>query len=104
MDRKTVLLYSNDVKTPVDILSFLRYTVFNYTNNLYASIDSLEEIMAPEPGSTAHITPQPTLVPAIHAWRIYLDDQVNSPHTVKAFTADLFLLATFLPPDKTIGS
>jgi site-specific recombinase XerD len=60
--------------------------------------------MAPETASTAHITPQTTLIPAIHAWRIYLDDQGNSPHTVKAFTADLFLLASFLPPDKSVGS
>ncbi len=60
--------------------------------------------MASVPASTAHITPQTTLIPAIHAWRIYLDDQGNSPHTVKAFTADLFLLASFLPPDRNIGA
>jgi site-specific recombinase XerD len=52
----------------------------------------------------AHISPSTTLVPAINAWRLYLDDQANSPHTVKAFIADLFLLANYLPPDRTIGS
>ncbi len=54
--------------------------------------------------STAHITPQTPLIPAINAWRYYLIDQGNSPHTVKAFTADLKLLATYLPPDRTLGS
>lgn len=56
------------------------------------------------PATTAHITPATTLTPAINAWRIFLDDQGNSPHTVKAFIADLFLLASFLPPDRTLGS
>ena len=54
--------------------------------------------------STAHITPQTTLIPAINAWQLYLDDQGNSPHTVKAFIADLKLLAAYLPPDRSLGS
>lgn len=53
---------------------------------------------------TAHITPQITLIPAINAWQLYLNDQGNSPHTVKAFVADLKLLAAYLPPDRTLGS
>lgn len=53
---------------------------------------------------SAHITAQSTFGPTIKAWRIYLDDQGNSPHTVKAFTADLRLLAAYLPPDRTLGS
>lgn len=61
---------------------------------------SPETISAP----TAHITSNHLLIPTIKAWRIYLDDQGNSPHTVKAFTADLRLLASYLPPDRTIGS
>jgi site-specific recombinase XerD len=56
------------------------------------------------PSSTAHIDPQTTFIPAINAWRFYLEDQGSSPHTVKAFTADLLLLASYLPPDRTIGS
>lgn len=59
--------------------------------------------MAPESVS-AHITPQSTLIPTIKAWRIYLEDQGNSAHTVKAFTADLHLLAIYLPPDRPLGS
>ena len=59
--------------------------------------------MAIEP-TTAHITPQSMLGPTIKAWRIYLEDQGNSAHTVKAFTADLNLLATYLPPDRPLGS
>jgi integrase/recombinase XerD len=54
--------------------------------------------------ATAHITPQTPLLPAINVWRIFLDDQGHSPHTIKAFTADLNLLATYLPPDRTLGS
>jgi len=56
------------------------------------------------PSPVAHISPSTTLFPAINAWSIYLRDQANSPHTVKAFIADLTLLAGYLPPDRTIGS
>jgi site-specific recombinase XerD len=54
-------------------------------------------------GTSAHITESTLLQPAIQAWQFYLDDQGRSPHTVKAFVADLNLLDTFLPPDKTLG-
>jgi len=56
------------------------------------------------PSPVAHISTATTLFPAINAWSIYLNDQANSPHTVKAFIADLILLAGYLPPDRTIGS
>ena len=52
---------------------------------------------------SAHITSESFLIPTIKAWRFYLDDQGNSPHTVKAFTADLKLLASYLPPDRVLG-
>jgi site-specific recombinase XerD len=55
------------------------------------------------PPSTAHITTSTQLVPAINSWRIYLEDQGSSPHTVKAFTADMLLLASYLPPDRSLG-
>lgn len=58
--------------------------------------------MPPETAS-AHITTNSLLIPTINAWRIYLDDQGNSLHTVKAFTADLRLLAAYLPPDRPLG-
>jgi site-specific recombinase XerD len=66
----------------------------------------LENLHMPtdSPSPVAHITTATTLAPAIHAWGIYLNDQANSPHTVKAFVADLTLLAGYLPPDRTIGS
>jgi site-specific recombinase XerD len=51
----------------------------------------------------AHLTERTYLQPAIQAWKFYLKDQGRSPHTVKAFVADLALLDTYLPPDKTIG-
>jgi len=55
------------------------------------------------PDSTAHITPQTPLKPALTAWEYYLADQGSSPHTITAFLGDLRLFANFLPPDKKIG-
>ena len=59
--------------------------------------------MSPE-SYTAHITSKSLLTPTINAWQIYLEDQGNSPHTVKAFTADMRLLATYFPPDYPLGN
>ncbi|HAF48362.1 MAG TPA: hypothetical protein DCL08_03865 [Anaerolineaceae bacterium] len=56
-----------------------------------------------EKGTLAHLTENALLQPAIQAWRFYLNDQGRSPHTVKAFIADLNLLDDFLPPDQTLG-
>lgn len=56
-----------------------------------------------EQGTPAHLTERTLLQPAIQAWKFYLKDQGRSPYTVKAFIADLNLLDTFLPADKTIG-
>lgn len=53
---------------------------------------------------SAHITPKSLLTPTINAWKIYLEDQGNSPHTVKAFTADMRLLASYFPPDYPLGN
>ena len=53
--------------------------------------------------ASAHIQESTLLQPAIQAWKIYLRDQGRSHHTLKAFTADLGLLESFLPTDKTIG-
>lgn len=52
----------------------------------------------------AGINPKTTLPPAIVAWGSYLQDQANSIHTVKAFTADVRLLASYLPSDQALGS
>lgn len=60
--------------------------------------------MSPENKIPSHITARTSLVPAINAWRIYLADQGKSPHTVKAFTADVLLLAGYLPPDRSLGT
>jgi site-specific recombinase XerD len=54
--------------------------------------------------SPAHLTAQSSLPPAIQGWKIYLSDQGNSIHTVKAFVHDLELLATFLSPTRTLES
>lgn len=62
--------------------------------------------MSPETSAgqlSAHITSDSLLIPTIEAWRIYLDDQGNSPHTVKAFLGDLRLLASYLPADRPLG-
>ena len=64
------------------------------------------ETAAPErqiAGASAHITAQSLLIPTIKAWQIYLEDQGNSIHTVKAFTADVRLLADYFPPDRPLG-
>jgi integrase/recombinase XerD len=52
---------------------------------------------------SAHITSSTMLLPAIQAWKLYLRDQGRSLHTLKAFVADLSLLASYLPPDRTVG-
>ncbi len=52
---------------------------------------------------SAHVSSQSLLIPTIQAWQIYLEDQGNSIHTVKAFTADVRLLADYLPPDRPLG-
>lgn len=41
---------------------------------------------------------------ASSGWAIYLEDQGRSINTVKAFTADIKLLASYLPPDHPLGS
>jgi site-specific recombinase XerD len=53
--------------------------------------------------STAHLTEQTALIPAINAWEYYLNDQGRSPNTVKAFLSDVRLLTQVLPPDRTLG-
>jgi integrase/recombinase XerD len=53
---------------------------------------------------TAHITTNTALQPALQGWEIYLKDQGSSPHTVKAFLADMQLLASYLPPDQNLGN
>jgi integrase/recombinase XerD len=56
------------------------------------------------PETTAHLTPQTGLVPAINAWEIFLYDQGRSPNTVKAFLSDVHLLIEYLPPDRSLGA
>jgi site-specific recombinase XerD len=58
----------------------------------------------PDSPTTAHLTAQTGLIPAINAWEIYLYDQGRSPNTVKAFRSDVRLLADVLPPDRTLGA
>lgn len=54
--------------------------------------------------TTARLTSQTALVPALQAWESYLADQGRSPNTVKAFLSDVRLLTQFLPADQAIGS
>jgi site-specific recombinase XerD len=60
--------------------------------------------MSPDTKVPSHITTRTPLFPAINSWRIFLSDQGKSPHTLKAFTADMLLLASYLPPDRPLGS
>jgi site-specific recombinase XerD len=50
------------------------------------------------------ITQLTVLTPAINAWEMFLYDQGRSTNTVKAFLSDLRLFASFMGPDKTLGS
>lgn len=54
--------------------------------------------------TTAHLSPQTGLIPALNAWEIFLYDQGRSPNTVKAFLSDVRLLTEHLPPDRTLGA
>ena len=54
--------------------------------------------------TTGHLNSSSPLMPAIQGWTLYLEDQGKSPHTVKAFAADLRLLEGYLPPDSPLGS
>ncbi len=58
---------------------------------------------AKDAAASAHISSSSLVGPTIKAWRIYLEDQGVSPHTVKAFGSDMNLLASYLPPDRAVG-
>ena len=58
---------------------------------------------ANDPTSSAHISSSSLVGPTIKAWRYFLEDQGVSPHTVKAFSSDMRLLASYLPPDRAVG-
>jgi len=60
--------------------------------------------MPPDSQTATHINAQTPLIPAINTWKIYLDDQGRSIHTIKAFIGDLNLLTSYLPPDQKIGA
>ncbi|MBN2257428.1 MAG: site-specific integrase [Anaerolineaceae bacterium] len=53
---------------------------------------------------SAHLTAASLLIPAVKLWEIHLADKGRSPHTVKAFSADIQLLSSYLSPDRSIGS
>jgi integrase/recombinase XerD len=59
--------------------------------------------MAESTAVTAHITAGTTIIPAVTAYEIYLNDQGRSPYTVKAFLSDLRLMASFFQPDRGVG-
>jgi integrase/recombinase XerD len=58
---------------------------------------------ANDPAASAHISSSSLLGPTIKVWRYFLEDQGVSPHTVKAFSSDMHLLAIYLPPDRPLG-
>ena len=60
--------------------------------------------MSPDTKIPSHINTRTSLVPAINSWRIHLTDRGKSPNTVKAFAADMLLLASYLPPDRALGA
>lgn len=60
--------------------------------------------MATTTSVSAHITANTTILPAISAYEIFLNDQARSPYTIKAFLSDLRLMASYFPPDRTLGA
>jgi site-specific recombinase XerD len=60
--------------------------------------------MTATPAITAHITANTSIMPAVSAYEIYLNDQGRSPYTVKAFLSDLRLLAKYFPSDNALGN
>lgn len=50
------------------------------------------------------INAQTPLSLALNSWKMYLEDQGSSIHTVKAFMGDLNLLTSYLPPDQKVGT
>jgi integrase/recombinase XerD len=64
----------------------------------------MKEVPMSDLSSTAHLTAQTALIPAINAWEFYLNDQGRSPNTIKAFLSDVRLLTKFLPPDRSLGA
>ncbi len=53
---------------------------------------------------TSFIHRESTLDSALKGWEMYLGDQGKSPHTIKAFIADIRLLEQFLPDGYKIGA
>ncbi len=60
--------------------------------------------MTPTQTVIAHITGSTSIMPAVNAYEMYLNDQGRSPYTVKAFLSDLRLMASFFPPDQALGN
>jgi len=58
----------------------------------------------PKAAVATPLSPKTTLPPAIQAWGSFLQDQGSSVHTVKAFTGDVRLLASFMPADQAVGA
>ncbi len=54
--------------------------------------------------SNQFITADTTFPAVIRVWEGYLADQKKSIYTIKAFRGDIQLLASYFPPDKTVGS
>ncbi|HEY3311423.1 MAG TPA: tyrosine-type recombinase/integrase [Anaerolineales bacterium] len=60
--------------------------------------------MASTTNVTAHITASTTIMPAVTAYELYLNDQGRSSYTIKAFLSDLRLMASYFAPDKSVAS
>jgi integrase/recombinase XerD len=60
--------------------------------------------MSADSSPLTQINSQTQLKPAINAWKIFLDDQGRSIHTIKAFVADMNLLRSYMPPDRVLGA
>jgi integrase/recombinase XerD len=53
---------------------------------------------------SVHITGLTAVLPAVRSWEYFLQDQSRSIYTIKAFKGDLELFASYLAPDRSVGS
>ncbi|MHC1783972.1 MAG: tyrosine-type recombinase/integrase [Anaerolineaceae bacterium] len=54
--------------------------------------------------AAAHLLSTSSIPDALRAWEDFMIDQGRSPHTIKAFTADILMLHDFLNQNTPIGS
>jgi site-specific recombinase XerD len=76
-----------------------RLWLFTYTKYAGGIMSAVENQPA-----AAHLLATSSIPEALEAWEAYMIDQGRSPHTVKAFTADILMLHDYLSQAALIGA